>query len=967
MKRYTAIFKMVAISALCLLYSCAKDPLYAPDGNGEGGETEIVFSLQLPGSSTPTRSLDYNGTEENYIENIDVLVFNSTTQAFMYSRQGYNLDPNSGNSTRTFTVSLLPGTCDLVLLTNARDLLAATFPSGISSGTSRAAVEKALTHSMTATQKWNADAGTVGYRHIPMFGEKKSVDINVNTDLTGANGVSLVRMIARVDVSVLAAATGDFKLQGVYVYNTNQAAQVMPTTATNWNYAQSRVMAPSIPEVSGSPIQVTEGPLAYTHRANPAVSAEYSGDIYLFEALGGSKAGYLKNTCLVVSGIYENKLQYYRIDFIDKTSGNDVYLPILRNNRYYVEIQSISGPGHETPDDAFRSLPINITATIVPWNENNLTDIYDDGQYYFSTSANPIVLQGMAGADALQIRTDCPNWKYVLSSNSNPDAAVTAPGWVTITSGHVQGQLYTTSTANIAFSTQRNATGAVRSAYIHIWSGRFVITVTIRQNPWFIGRVAITPDAMTAKSGGEPYTVTIEGFYDDSDPIPIRLRTADGTIIDENMVTGVTTGDLTTGTGTLDLLAYWLTEAGSRQLVFEYLNPIDNNWTQILAPQQAAYWIKITTTDSDINDFTGWGSYMNVTVKGNFPSLPIRFSNTAGTAAVTTGVQKNLPATANDLTGKTYRVYVPYNDEGNPSSRTIHFQYWDGTYNQSQQQAWTPTFSVVQRQGNVVLPQYDWRQYNYGYTQTGNSLGISPARNRVLAHQDYDKWMGTENGLIKNWYDAMGINRPAGMNTSLSIDPSVSPGRALGTKEDKYLVSTYPPEVAVGCGAYQERDFGQLKWMLPTVLEANQIKYMWADLQSPAGFSNFDDPVNATKSAIYTSTELSDYYFFDDFGPSSSGMIHYIETSVYAGAPFNFTYTHANKSDQGRVTSALLVLTNNGPIVGFNENYYYMGYLRKNGAYFSNTNTGLVNTRCVRQWNPATDVGGPGYTPTFAW
>jgi len=756
-------------------------------------------------------------------------------------------------------------------------------------------------------------------------------------------------------------------MTGIYLHNYNDQGQLVPNEGSVEN---KYVTSPSIP--AGSTL--TGGPYLYGSDYLTENGTVCTGGIYLFESVPGTRENYLNNTCLVIEGEYKGEPgHYYRMDFTTKEEGERIWLPLLRNHIYNVTITKVDGPGYRDEEDAYKSLPENIETEIVKWNASDMTNIIFDGQYYISTSANPVLLQGMAGSDALQLKTDCPRWKYVLSGNADPEATVTAPGWITITSGHIQGTEYATPSANLTFSFEQNGTGAIREAYIHIWAGRFVVTVTIRQNPWYIGRVSITPDNLTASSGGGQYTVTIQGYYDDNSPIPVRLRTAGGTIIDQATVSGTTVGGLTSGTGVLELSAYWLSTAASRQLMFEYQHPIDNSWVQILAPQQAAYWVEISTSDSDINDFTGWGSYMNITVKGNYPSLPIRFSNIAGTAAVDNSVHPNLPAASHDTSGKTYRVYVPYNDEGNPAYRTIHFQYWDGTYYQSNDEAWTTTFSITQRQGNIVLPEYSWPQYSSSLKPTGNSLGISPARNRVLAHQDYDHLMGT-NGVEYNWYRAMGVREPNNMNVdpntgASSYDPAISPGRQFGTPEDKYLVSEYTPEVRTGCGAYYERDFDKVTdWMLPTYLEANQIKYMHRELQSPAGFSTVDDPNYGRYSSIYTASELSDYYFFDDFGPTSYGALVYssIISNIYSGAPFNYINPGNQPASDVVVTTSIILMTNAGVGSYMDQNDFYAYYFRKNGS-LTGTNYNYINCRCVRQWNPATDVGGPGYTPTFSW
>ncbi|MCD8081234.1 MAG: FimB/Mfa2 family fimbrial subunit [Bacteroides sp.] len=990
---HTGIYRNIYIGLICalflpILFSCVTDswtdiPI-GPAGSQESMVTIVIQSSGTGGSAT--RAI--TEANETDVQQIDVLVFETTADGGKYDStvMSDEIETHQSDSRlKTFTIKLKQGDWDLVILANARDILSGITPDGLT----KSQVLAQLEASQSAGHKWPTDP----FAPFPMWGDVGEVAISDDTYLTGNDRVRLVRMVSRVDVRIVDDAATNFRLTSVDVYNYNTAGTLVPATA-DWDATAYKASAPNVP-LSATTVQ---GPLVYdgTAIANNACVRE----IYLFEVENHSDSdhevhkGLLQRSCLVIGGIWDangdgdftndGAPTYYRIDYVH--TGNDVksYLDVVRNHHYGFRVTKISGYGYDDSETAFKSAPVNIESEVVPWNEADMTDLYDDGQYFFSTSANPLQLQGMAGVATLKVMTDCPDWKYVLSANFDPDATVTAPGWITVTSGHVPDTEYTTSAADITFALERNTTGVAREAYMHFRAGRFVITVTIRQNPWYIGRVAITPDDITAPSGGTQYTVTIEGFYDDLTPIPIRVRTADGTEIDLGAVSGTTVGDLTTGSGTLDLPSYWLSAAGSRQLVFEYENPIDGQWIQILAPQQVAYWIDISTSDPDLGDFTGWGSYMDITVKGNFPSLPIRFSNTAGTTAVNGSVLPDLPATDNDQAGKTYRVYVPYNDDGNPSYRQIIFHYWDGTYNQSSQQVWTPVFNITQRQGNIVLPEYDWLEYNgnpFDGTLTGWSLGKSPARNRVLAHQDYDHLMGGF-ALIDNWYEAMGLELPPGMvsdnkantpypdgtTSTLLGGMGTTPAYGIGTADDQYLVSNYTPKVTTGCGAYYERDYNKVTdWMLPTALEANQIKYMHASIQRPAGFADVNQP-GAEYSAIYVSTELSEYYFFDDIG-LSSGMIGSLYPNVWSDIYPRYTYRPSGFPQYTvdlHKTTTMVVLVNNGPTAGLNTNGYFMYWYRKNGS-FQTTEVQYVNTRCVRQWNPATDVGGPGYTPTFSW
>ncbi|MCD8043578.1 MAG: fimbrial protein [Tannerellaceae bacterium] len=945
---------------LCMsLLACSVEERIYNQDEAES-ETEVTFSLQVPGGNTSTRALDYEGEEETHIEAIDVLIFGPNGGNYIYRARGYNIDTDQDDrNKKNFTVTLTTGTFDLVVLANCKDILDTLDGNGdFSENFTRQQMEEALT--CTLAGKWNTNAGSSGYIHIPMFGEKKNVQIDQNTSLTGSNSIFLARMVARIDVSLSDNAATDFKLKSVHLYNRNTKAYLMPATG-NWDLISYIVTAPSVPAVTN--IKVT-GPLEYTE-ANGEVVDEIKclGEIYTFEAMAGSRNDYLDNTCLVIGGIYEGKMNYYRADFTQVQNNTTTWLPVLRNHRYNVSVQSVNGPGFGSSEDAYKSLPENIDISIVKWNESNLSNVNFNNQYYLSLSTLDMGFSGLGGIDDLKIETNCADWKFLLTTDPDPEATSPAvPSWVSITSSHTAGTTYNTSVDQIGLSVTPIPDTNNRTAYLHVFAGRFIMTVTIVQQPWFISRAVVTPDAVVASSGGEIYTVTIDGYFDE---IPIRLRTTQGEIIEE-VVIGTEGVSITNGSNTLELPAYWFTQAANKQLIVEYYNKMEDRWIQLLAPNQQAYWLRMSTSDPDLEDFTGWGSYMDVKVEGNFPALPIRFANTTGTAAIESA-HPPIPAGAPG----TYKVYVPYNDEGIPDYRTIQFQYWDGTKNQAGETAWTSVFSVRQRQGNIVLPEYSWPAIDYSTLQpAGYSLGISPARNRVLAHQDYDHWKG-ENGIIKNWYQAMGIREPDGMDTKNTTQNTV--GRVIGNAADKYLNSNYELEVPTGCGAYLERDFGEMNWMLPTILEVNQIKYMHYLLQRPAGFSTVEDPNNGSYSSLYTSTELSEYYYFDDFGWDSwTGYAVYgsIYPNLYSDI-YDVVSPGPQKTADVVHSTSIINMVNYGVGPYLSVNDYFMYYYRKNGSqalvsspqkYYLH-----INTRCVRQWNPSTDIGGPGYVPLFNW
>ena len=127
------------------------------------------------------------------------------------------------------------------------------------------------------------------------------------------------------------------------------------------------------------------------------------GSLYLYENKPWSANGYdqpdanhpAATTRLVVGGVYNGAtgadgqphITYYRIDF----AQNGILADILRNHKYTFSIESVSGPGYDTPEEAATGVPINIYVKLIDW-----TSVWDnidfDNENYLSTETKNIGL-----------------------------------------------------------------------------------------------------------------------------------------------------------------------------------------------------------------------------------------------------------------------------------------------------------------------------------------------------------------------------------------------------------------------------------------------------------------------------------------------------------------------------------------------------------------------------------------------
>lgn len=251
---------------------------------------------------------------------------------------------NTDITNNSFTIDVREDTHELVVLANINTTLASDL-NAISAGQSKAFVLNKLQLAIlsdfrlgtTNIPAWNAT-------NIPMWGEEI---INYSGDSTIIVDVELIRMMAKVDVNIPATAAINFKLESVRIYNYNSVGQVTPNLLLpNW------ATNPSVPTQPVVAIP-SEVPVALVYTATDDRSC--TNKIYTFEVNAGSanEEDLPTNTCIVIGGKYNDAAadSYYRIDFTNETS----YLNLLRNHHYKVNVVAVSGPGHATPEDAFKA------------------------------------------------------------------------------------------------------------------------------------------------------------------------------------------------------------------------------------------------------------------------------------------------------------------------------------------------------------------------------------------------------------------------------------------------------------------------------------------------------------------------------------------------------------------------------------------------------------------------------------
>lgn len=315
----------------------------------------------------------------------------------------------------------------LVLITNCD-----FDPTALSEGMTKTEVFASASLKKAFTDKWPTDANA----RIPMWGESNTQRITENVtfgdckDTNSTNRIHLVRSLARVDVglnfgteftSETATPNGQtpFKLQSVRVYRMANSFTI-PGTQSNTFHMDNNAKKPIPVLPDGVQMAADANPLVFDQVSDPEKATVR--EIYIPERLKGTNR--TDRPCLVIGGLYNGKLTYYRLDFIKTPKEGHPKdtaeaLDILRNHRYRFNITKVTGPGSDTPEDALLTEPVNIAFDVVVWNDGEIGEIRYDGQYYLAVNKDKFEFGKDEGDDAFTVRTNWEQGYKFVDANGN--------------------------------------------------------------------------------------------------------------------------------------------------------------------------------------------------------------------------------------------------------------------------------------------------------------------------------------------------------------------------------------------------------------------------------------------------------------------------------------------------------------------------------------------------------------------
>lgn len=433
--------------------SCTTDETIKHPSITESEETVMRLTINTPPTTIPEIKSRTQTAEESEINEIRVLVF--LNGKYTYSADG-DISAQEDNSL-TFTATLLSTSSPVTLFLIANANISID-NAGIEVGDTPSAVKDKILYSFTSD-------GITGL--FPMYGEYNMPSISSSGNTI--SGIKMLRSIARADIFIDDEVT-NFEMISVQLFRVNDNMQVIPNSVT-----KASVTSPSVPNGANESINTVALPVS----GNESVS-----QLYFPESVAPNDDDRVTGaTCIVVGGKYNNSsvVTYYRIDF---NLGVDGYPfgQILRNHKYIFNILGVNVAGKNTPEEAANGQSMGIITEVQTWDENS-TDMWYEGEQYFSVSSRTVYLRPWAGtfeqfAD-IKVNTDIPSYTIQWSDASGTPIEGSTLSGTAIANDNYRVELIG---SNIRVEALTNNSGDDdRLAYFVIHAGRWDVLITISQ------------------------------------------------------------------------------------------------------------------------------------------------------------------------------------------------------------------------------------------------------------------------------------------------------------------------------------------------------------------------------------------------------------------------------------------------------------------------------------------------------
>jgi hypothetical protein len=443
------------------LAACSDEIAQQEDNNGtDAGEVMVHFNVQVRGNTEIATRTDAEAVEadENKINNLVAIVFDSDNKlAYMATIVSHDKEKH----TLTLKMKVSADTGDkqrVVLLANYYKTSGALY------GGTDANNDKGKDYDTWRSSlelKAGATVVDVPDHGVPMWGESAAFIVKA-----GASGqsIALMRALARIDIALKltkgtdgkygtdAAGLPGYTLNDVTIYYGSTYGALIPLAA---NLTNGKITAPTVPAETDVDADHT-----YTVTGDKLVR-----HIYVGEQPKGGFSGDGTNAFTMVAGITHQGIEsYYRIN-LTAQNNESALLDILRNHRYIINIQNITGKGWADKETALASKPANIEWVCDVEDYNQSTQI--SGNYYFQIDKWITVGGNSTNHKKVKFKTNLP---HITQANFAWNEKLSAANVTTIFKSLDVVDLSTSATgittgALYVEANETNTTGALRGTY----------------------------------------------------------------------------------------------------------------------------------------------------------------------------------------------------------------------------------------------------------------------------------------------------------------------------------------------------------------------------------------------------------------------------------------------------------------------------------------------------------------------
>lgn len=477
---YTLSLFIIAMSQV----GCVHDNDPIPDTPAPG---EVSFSLNVPGLNLPaTRS--YTGYHESIIDHVDVYIFDATTP---------------GLETETFLKRITVKPEDISQSTNADEKYKVNFKLRTeemknvrlvffinSPVDERVLADLGLTTSTTLKHFLYRTLGDMTFHpnvgswpfekgyYMKMYGHTDVLNLANGKKISG---IELIRCTARIDVINF---TDDFVLSKVHLVNYNTNYRLAPNVNPDFTIDFSTIVPPASThrKVVGWDKRMT-----WDYEENGLIGKIYPMEAYAAQDGSLNDRDRKEAVCLVLEGQYQGETYFYRVDFTDvryQHEGQTEYIPLVRNHKYIVSLEEVSGVGYKSGEEALNAytVPSNLKSRMLQYNEGNLTHVEYNGQYMLGVENKELVCTRDAQVLPVILYTDYP--EGIACEVENGDASAS---WLKIAATRQpatwENTVHFSKTGKVTLylKTDANNTGTSREASIKFTAGRLSFTMNVEQ------------------------------------------------------------------------------------------------------------------------------------------------------------------------------------------------------------------------------------------------------------------------------------------------------------------------------------------------------------------------------------------------------------------------------------------------------------------------------------------------------